>query len=157
MQQRPISPHLQVYRMPMLAVLSITHRLTGIFLTLGMVMVVVWLVALASGPASYDMVGTLLGSILGQAIMFGFTVRFSITYSMVYGICFGISVLLNQRERRPVGNYRRAIGSGDGHTDCGSTIDNGKICRSVDGLCWRDGRAMMCTIRRHTEREHRAR
>ena len=72
MQQRPISPHLQVYRMPLLAILSITHRLTGIFLTLGMVMVVVWLVALASGPAAYDMVGVLFGSVLGQAIMFGF-------------------------------------------------------------------------------------
>ncbi len=58
-QERPLSPHLQIYRPQWTSVLSISHRLTGILLSVGLVGVVVWLVALASGPNTYEAVQAL--------------------------------------------------------------------------------------------------
>ena len=61
MAHRPLSPHLQIYQLPFAAILSITHRVTGVFLTLGSVLLVYWLVAIASGetadPASTSATG----------------------------------------------------------------------------------------------------
>jgi len=51
--QRPLSPHLQVYRPQWSSVLSILHRITGVLLSAGTVLMVVWLVALAQGEAAY--------------------------------------------------------------------------------------------------------
>ncbi len=52
---RPLSPHLQVYRPQITSVLSITHRLTGIALAFGTVLLVAWLVMVAIGdPAMYQ-------------------------------------------------------------------------------------------------------
>jgi succinate dehydrogenase / fumarate reductase cytochrome b subunit len=53
---RPLSPHLQVYRWQVTNTLSILHRVTGVALSAGLVVLVWWLVALASGPAYYAMV-----------------------------------------------------------------------------------------------------
>jgi succinate dehydrogenase / fumarate reductase cytochrome b subunit len=51
---RPLSPHLQIYRPQLTSVLSITHRFTGIILSAGLIAVVLWVIALASGPEQYD-------------------------------------------------------------------------------------------------------
>jgi len=51
--ERPLSPHLQVYRPQLTTVLSILHRATGVALSLGAVAFVAWLVAIASGPDVY--------------------------------------------------------------------------------------------------------
>lgn len=51
--ERPLSPHLGVYRWQVTNSLSILHRLTGLYLSLGALVLVWWLVALASGPAAY--------------------------------------------------------------------------------------------------------
>lgn len=51
---RPLSPHLQIYRPQLTSVLSITHRITGIILSAGLIAVVLWVIALASGPDQYD-------------------------------------------------------------------------------------------------------
>lgn len=57
-ENRPLSPHLQVYRPQLTSVLSISHRITGVLLSLGTVVVVLWLLALAAGPESFErMVG----------------------------------------------------------------------------------------------------
>lgn len=53
---RPLSPHLAVYRWQITNTLSILHRLTGVALSLGLIVLVWWLVALASGPTYYAMV-----------------------------------------------------------------------------------------------------
>ncbi len=53
-QQRPLSPHLQIYRLPLAARLSVLHRGTGMFLCLGAFALVLWLVAVAGGPHEYD-------------------------------------------------------------------------------------------------------
>ena len=60
--ERPLSPHLQVYRPQMTSVLSILHRATGVALSAGVVVLVYWLVALASGSAAYDAAAAILGS-----------------------------------------------------------------------------------------------
>jgi len=52
-QQRPLSPHLQVYRLPLAARLSVLHRGTGVFLCLGAFALVAWLFALAGSPDEY--------------------------------------------------------------------------------------------------------
>ncbi|MGI9260011.1 MAG: succinate dehydrogenase, cytochrome b556 subunit [Gammaproteobacteria bacterium] len=60
--ERPLSPHLQVYRPQMTSVLSILHRATGVALSAGVVVLVFWLVALAGGSAAYDAAAAILGS-----------------------------------------------------------------------------------------------
>lgn len=51
--QRPLSPHLQVYRPQITSVLSISHRMTGLLLAASSLLLVAWLVAAASGPQAY--------------------------------------------------------------------------------------------------------
>ncbi|MBS0375129.1 MAG: succinate dehydrogenase, cytochrome b556 subunit [Proteobacteria bacterium] len=62
---RPLSPHLQVYRPMYTMVLSMTHRLTGLALALGLWLLAAWLWALAEGPAAYGRIHGLLASPLG--------------------------------------------------------------------------------------------
>lgn len=52
-QSRPLSPHLQVYRPMYTMVLSISHRASGVFQSVGMLLLAYWLVAAASGPQAY--------------------------------------------------------------------------------------------------------
>lgn len=67
---RPLSPHLQVYRPQISSVLSIMHRISGVFLALGIFVLAYWLNALAGGAAAYtDAVG-LLGSGPGKLALF---------------------------------------------------------------------------------------
>lgn len=82
---RPVSPHLQVYDMLQItALLSITHRATGVFLGLGLLLLMWWLVALASGPAYYGYVMEVAGSVIGRLVLFGFT------WALFYHLCNGI-------------------------------------------------------------------
>src|SRR5215467_10868417 len=62
---RPLSPHLQIYRWQLTSVLSILHRAAGIVLSAGTLLLVWWLVAAATGPRSYAGVQHFLGSWLG--------------------------------------------------------------------------------------------
>ena len=82
--KRPLSPHLQIYRPQLTSVLSILHRATGIALTVGTLLLVYWLVALASGPESYAHAKSVLGSMLGQLFMFLWT------WALFYHLCNGI-------------------------------------------------------------------
>lgn len=68
--QRPLSPHLQVYRLPLTALLSITHRATGAALAIGTILVTAFLLAAATGEAEYDFVMGIATSIFGQIILF---------------------------------------------------------------------------------------
>jgi len=81
---RPLSPHLQIYKPQLTAVLSIAHRATGIFLTLGTFLLVYWLVSLAQGPESYAEAQAFFGSILGRFILFPWV------FSLFYHLCNGI-------------------------------------------------------------------
>ncbi|HYD32691.1 MAG TPA: succinate dehydrogenase, cytochrome b556 subunit [Azospirillaceae bacterium] len=81
---RPLSPHLQIYRLPLTALTSITHRITGVALSVGTVLLVWWLVAAASGPEYFAYVQDLLGSPLGLLALLGWT--FALFYHLANGI-----------------------------------------------------------------------
>ena len=86
--QRPLSPHLQVYRPQMTSVLSILHRIAGVALAGGAVLLVWWLVGIATGPAYYAKVQGVLGSLLGKLAVLGFVAAF------FYHLCNGVRHLL---------------------------------------------------------------
>ncbi|WP_460449666.1 succinate dehydrogenase, cytochrome b556 subunit [Alsobacter sp. SYSU BS001988] len=71
--QRPLSPHLQIFRLYLTMLMSILHRITGAALYFGTVILVVWLVAAATGRSGFEQVQWFLGSILGRLILFGYT------------------------------------------------------------------------------------
>jgi len=71
--ERPLSPHLQIYRPMLTMMMSIVHRLTGAALYFGTLIVIWWLVALATGPVYFEYVQELLGSLIGRLILFGYT------------------------------------------------------------------------------------
>lgn len=81
---RPLSPHLQVYRPQLTSVMSIFHRLTGIALAIGTLLLVWWLVAAAAGPAAFDTAQSFIGSIIGRILLFGWT------FALLYHLCNGI-------------------------------------------------------------------
>ena len=81
---RPLSPHLQIYRWQLTSVLSILHRASGVALSLGTLLLVWWLVAAASGPASYENVQWFLGSWIGLLLLFGWSV------ALFYHLCNGL-------------------------------------------------------------------
>jgi succinate dehydrogenase / fumarate reductase cytochrome b subunit len=85
---RPLSPHLQVYHLPLVSLMSITHRITGVALAAGSLLLVVWLGSAAYGPEPYDQVSDFLGSWFGLLVLFGFSVAF------YYHLCNGIRHLL---------------------------------------------------------------
>lgn len=70
-RQRPLSPHLQVYRLPLPAIASITHRITGVGLTVGTLVLAWWLIAAAAGPDAYETVSAFLGSPIGWLLLAG--------------------------------------------------------------------------------------
>ena len=81
---RPLSPHLQIYRWTWTMAMSIFHRATGVALYAGTVLVAVWLLAMASGPAAYGYVGWLLGSPIGLLVLFGYT--WALMHHMLGGV-----------------------------------------------------------------------
>ena len=70
---RPLSPHLQVYRLTLTMVMSGAHRITGIFLYFGAVVLAWWLIAAASGPNAYAGVQWFMGTWIGRLFLLGYT------------------------------------------------------------------------------------
>lgn len=66
---RPLSPHLQVYRMYITMVVSGLHRITGFGMTLSAVLIVWWFIAAATSPAYFAVVNGLLTSWIGTLVM----------------------------------------------------------------------------------------
>ena len=82
---RPLSPHLQIYRPQWTWVPSILHRITGVGLLIGGVMVVWWLTAAAVGGRDYFvLVDGLITSWLGHVVLFGLT--WALAYHFLNGI-----------------------------------------------------------------------
>lgn len=82
--ERPLSPHLQVYRPQITSVLSILHRITGVALTFATLLLTWWLVAAAYGPEPFADAQAFLGSWIGQLILWGFT--FAVFYHLANGV-----------------------------------------------------------------------
>ena len=82
--ERPLSPHLSIYKPQLTSVLSITHRGTGLALSVGSVALVWWLVAAASGDAAYATAQNFWGSWLGVLLLLGWS------YAVFFHLCNGI-------------------------------------------------------------------
>lgn len=82
--ERPLSPHLQIYRPQITSVLSILHRITGVALGVGLLLVSWWLIAAATGEEYFTFVNGLMGSWFGRIVLFGFS------WALFYHFCNGI-------------------------------------------------------------------
>lgn len=87
-QDRPLSPHLQVYRPQITSMLSILHRITGVGLGAGTLLIAWWLIAAATGPEAFETAQAFLGSLFGRLILLGFT------WALFYHLCNGIRHLV---------------------------------------------------------------
>jgi succinate dehydrogenase cytochrome b subunit len=86
--ERPLSPHLQIYRPQLTSVLSITHRVTGLILSVGSIFLVWWLVAAASGDGAFAAAQAFWASWLGLLLLFGWT------FALFFHLCNGIRHLV---------------------------------------------------------------
>ncbi|CAA6810198.1 MAG: Succinate dehydrogenase cytochrome b-556 subunit [uncultured Thiotrichaceae bacterium] len=82
--KRPMSPHLQVYKLPLTAKLSIMHRGTGAALFAGLILMVLVLASAAGGADSWASMQGFLSSWFGKLVLFGFT------FALYYHLCNGI-------------------------------------------------------------------
>lgn len=83
-KERPLSPHLQIYKPQITSVLSIMHRITGVALTFGTVLVVLWITTLSLGESFYEYYVFFIQSWFGNLILIGFT--FAFFYHLSNGI-----------------------------------------------------------------------
>ena len=82
--ERPISPHLSIYRRQINMVMSIVHRITGGALYLGTVLLAAWLVAAAMGPREFAFVNRLFAHPIGLLILFGYS--WALIHHMLGGV-----------------------------------------------------------------------
>lgn len=87
-RERPLSPHLQVYRWQITMVMSILHRVTGLALAVGIFGLAWWLLALAQGGETFAQAAKLVASPVGLLFLFAFSL------SLVYHLLNGIRHLL---------------------------------------------------------------
>jgi succinate dehydrogenase / fumarate reductase, cytochrome b subunit len=81
---RPLSPHLQIYRWPVTMATSIAHRLTGVALSAGTLLLAWWLIAAALGPETYHVFAVCAANPLGQIALFGLV--WSLAFHLLNGI-----------------------------------------------------------------------
>lgn len=81
---RPLSPHLQIYRPMINMVMSIMHRITGVALYLGTLLLAWWLVAVATGPDYFNYVNGWLSSPIGYLVLLGYT--WALMHHMLGGV-----------------------------------------------------------------------
>ena len=82
--QRPLSPHLQVYKPQLTSVLSITHRATGLALAVGTLLLVWWLYAAAAGTNAFAAAQSFWYSWIGRLLLLGWS------WSLFFHLCNGI-------------------------------------------------------------------
>lgn len=82
--ERPLSPHLSIYRWRVTMALSILHRITGVGLALGSLLLAWWLIALSRGPEHYAVVSGFINSWIGRLILLGFT------WAIFHHLCSGV-------------------------------------------------------------------
>jgi succinate dehydrogenase cytochrome b subunit len=82
--ERPLSPHLQIYRPMLTMMMSIAHRLSGVGNAVGFLLLAWWLVAIAAGPDQYAQVSNFFGSLGGRGLLFLFS--WSLIHHMLGGI-----------------------------------------------------------------------
>lgn len=85
---RPLSPHIQIYNQGWTGGPSIMHRITGAISTAGTLLLIWWLIALASGPEAFATAQAFFGSWFGQIVLF------LLTWTLVYHTCTGVRHLI---------------------------------------------------------------
>jgi succinate dehydrogenase / fumarate reductase cytochrome b subunit len=85
---RPLSPHLQVYKLPLTGILSITHRITGVLLSLGLLYAVYLLTSLASGSETYATMQAVAASWWMRCFSWGFI------FALFFHLCHGVRHLI---------------------------------------------------------------
>lgn len=98
---RPLSPHLSVYRLPLTAITSIMTRITGQMLVVGLLLIVWWLVAAATGPTAFARADWVLRSWLGYLVLLGSV--WALWYHFLAGIrhfFYDAGLLLTREEGR---------------------------------------------------------
>lgn len=88
MAKRPISPHLQIYRLPLTGLISISHRITGVCLSLGLLGVLYCLISIAGGEAAYQAMQALMDKWLAKLAYYGFIL------ALFFHLCHGVRHLL---------------------------------------------------------------
>ena len=83
-RERPLSPHLQVYRWQITMTMSILHRATGVALAVGAFAVAWWLLAVAGGSETFETFRTVAQSWVGKVALFGFS--FCLIYHFLNGL-----------------------------------------------------------------------
>ena len=82
--ERPLSPHLSIYRWPITMTLSILHRATGVAMSVGLVLLAAWLVSAAAGAEQYTEFTILMSTLVGRLLMIGWS--FAFFYHLANGI-----------------------------------------------------------------------
>ena len=82
--ERPLSPHLQIYRPMLTMMMSIAHRISGAANAAGFILLAWWLVAIATGPEAYAQAASFFASIPGRLVLFLFS--WSLIHHMLGGI-----------------------------------------------------------------------
>lgn len=85
---RPTSPHLQVYRLPLTGIISITHRMTGVMLSAGLIFFVYIASSVAGGATSYAAMQDLMSVWLIRLMYWGFI------YALFFHLCHGVRHLI---------------------------------------------------------------
>jgi succinate dehydrogenase / fumarate reductase cytochrome b subunit len=85
---RPISPHLQVYKLPITGIISILHRITGVLLSVGLIFFVYIIYAVAGGSNTYAAMQAFMSLWLMQLIYWGFI------YALFFHLCHGVRHLI---------------------------------------------------------------
>lgn len=83
-RERPLSPHLQVYKLPMIAITSILHRITGVGLVAGLLMLSWMIIAAATGEEAFKVFTDFAQTHVGLLLLFGWSL------ALYYHLCNGI-------------------------------------------------------------------
>lgn len=85
---RPVSPHLQVYRLPLTGLISITHRITGVMLSLGLIWFVGILLVIVRGEGDYQRMQAFMALWPCQLVYWAFI------YALFFHLCHGVRHLI---------------------------------------------------------------
>ena len=81
---RPVSPHLQIYKPQLTSVLSFLHRISGVILAFGAILVAVWLSSIAYNQELFEAIFAFLSGVLGRTFLFAWTL------TLFYHLCNGV-------------------------------------------------------------------
>ena len=136
---RPLSPHLQNYRWPVSMALSISHRVTGVMLSAGALLLTWWLVAAAISDAAFAAVQNFLGSGLGVLLLLGWAAALLLHLflglrHLAWDVGWGFGTLAQQEPVRP--GFRNRIYRITGWGVIGAAVIASLLLWTIGLLAW---------------------